>query len=335
MGALVSALWNNRQSIWEHRVKVSYVLSILFLIFSVTLALFWFFHIITFSGGVISIALFPPPPVPPQLSQPCEVYTRTQLGDIVVYEPNPPQAYVENTRLNNAIEKVMTLEDEPEGVEVLYAPPHSGKTTAITHVLHKLHTMGKVNVLQLRAGTFSEFIVNRGGDRHLSLAPWLQQSMGCTKPFSSIDVSDIFSYDRSQPRSVLFIDQFESITTEAELTNIKNMMHKVAVDVANRKNYITLVATSDLDVFQEMLTWNGGKKFQAVVEGGFIWTQEELQHVVDTYQRKGFISPATATPASMAALQEAMKNMTTIRSLRNYLREFKLIEFPTPLKVDL
>ena len=108
------------------------------------------------------------------------------------------------------------------------------------------------------------------------------------------------------------------------------MMHNVAVDIPILKNYAVLATTSNLETYLEMLTWNGGQKFTAVVEGGFIWTQEELQHVVDTYQRKGFISPATATQASMKALQEAMKNMTTISELRLYLRDHKLVKFTIP-----
>ena len=141
--------------------------------------------------------------------------------------------------------------------------------------------------------------------------------------FSSFDVGNIFpqkEYGSTQPLSVILIDQFEAVTYSVpNIKKVQWMMHNVAVDIPILKNYAVLATTSNLETYKEMLTWNGGKKFSAVVEGGFIWTQEELQTVVDTYQRKGFISPATALPASMAALHDAMKNMTTINELRLYL----------------
>ena len=278
---------------------------------------------------VISIALFPPSPVPPQLSQPCEVYTRTQLGDIVVHNTFPT-----HKGLNNAIEDA--LMDEPR-VWVLCAPPHAGKSTAVSHVLHNLHQQGKVNVLELEGSSFNKFILKRGGDKYLGLDDWLQHAMGCAKPFS-IGRNSILAHvfpeqdeGFTHPLSVVLIDQFEAITnTVPDIKEVQSMMHNVAVDIPILKNYAVLATTSNLETYLEMLTWNGGQKFTAVVEGGFIWTQEELQHVVDTYQRKGFISPATATQASMKALQEAMKNMTTITHLRLYMESHFLVDFNIP-----
>jgi hypothetical protein len=302
------------------------LLSAPFLIMSVVFALIWFFRITTFSDGVISIALFPP-----QLSQPCEVYTRTQLGDIAVHKTFPIQAYVENARLKNAIEEAML--DEPR-VWVLYAPTHAGKSTAVTHVLHHLHQQGKVSVLKLHGGWFADYFDSLDEGKQLISLHWLQHAMKCVKPFSSFAVGDIFpeKHEPTQPLSVILIDQFEAITNR--VSNIKKvqwMMHDVAVDIPVLMNYAVLATTSNLETYLEMLTWNGGKKFTAVVEGGFIWTQEELQSVVDTYQRKGFISPATASPASMAVLHDVMKNMTTINELRLYLSDHKLVKFTTPV----
>lgn len=317
MGALLSALWNGRDVI-QYRALFPYLCGTL-VVFASAL---WCF-------GIISnpLHLFA------QHFLPCEIYTRSKLGDIAVYETIPPQAYVENDRLNDAIEKAV-LQREPQGITILYSPPHSGKTSAITRVLHKLHVLGKVNVLQLQTGfVFGDFLKIHGV-KHLNFLRWVEQAMGCTKSFSSHQIADIFSYDRTPPRSVLFIDQFETVTTEAKLLSIKNMMHKVAIDVSNHKNYITLVATSDLYVYKEMLTWNSGEKFQEVVEGGFLWTQDELQMVVDAYQRKGFFSPTT-TPASMSALQEVMKNMTSISKLLRYLENNRLVDFVIPAPVSV
>ena len=83
------------------------------------------------------------------------------------------------------------------------------------------------------------------------------------------------------------------------------MMHDVAIDIPILENHAVLATTTiNLQSYLEMLTWNGGEKITVVaVEGSFIGLQEELQAVVDTYQRKGFISP---TPASMVVLQEAI-----------------------------
>lgn len=259
--------------------------------------------------------------------RPCEIYTRTRLGDIAIFNPHPPHAYVENTRLSMAIERALFSSMEPEGIAILYAPPHTGKTTAITHTLHQFYVNGKVNVLELRAGSFSEWIRRRGGDKHLTFSHWLQHDMGCHWEYSSIDVSSIFPYKTMSPRSVMFIDQFEAVTAEADIRNIRKMMHKVAYDVANRKNYVVLVATSHFEAYQDMLTWNGGRKFHAVINGGFIWTPAELHDVIDTYRRRGLLSASPLSPASEQALHTAIQNMTTISELRRYLHHHRLLQF--------
>ena len=221
--------------------------------------------------------------------------------------------------------------DEPR-VWVLCAPPHAGKSTAVSHVIHNLHQQGKVNVLELEGITFYNF-VKVYEKKYLGLPEWLQHKMGCAKPFSigrsSILAHVFLEQDKGFTHSL--IDRFETITTTVpDIKEVQSMIHNFAVDIPILKNYAVLATTSNLETYLEMLTRNGGQKFTAVVEGGFIWTQEELQHVVDTYQRKGFISPATATPASMKALHDAMKNTTTINELRLYLRYHKSVKFTTP-----
>lgn len=240
----------------------------------------------------------------------------------------PPQAYVENPRLNTAIKRALLPNREPEGVVILHAPPHAGKTTAVTRVLHELFVSGKINVLSLGAGqVFSDFI-KMHGDKHLNLLRWLEHSLGYGKKFTSHDLADIFPYDRNQPLSVLLIDQFETVFTEAGIAEIRSMMRNLAIDVANHKNYVAFVLIADMDLYKEMLTWNGGKKFQSVIREGFLWTPDELQAVVDTYQQRGFISP-TATADSMNALRSSLRNMTTISSLRDYVDDHNLVKsFP-------
>ena len=73
------------------------------------------------------------------------------------------------------------MKKEPR-VWVLYAPPHVGKSTAVTHVLHNLHQQGKVNVPELEVSLFNKLILKHGGDKCLDLDDWLQQAMGCAKP---------------------------------------------------------------------------------------------------------------------------------------------------------
>ena len=121
--------------------------------------------------------------------------------------------------------------------------------------------------------------------------------MECANPFSTDSNKALGNLFPRKPLSVILIDQFEVVTNKVpEIKNVQNMMHDVAVDIGVRKNYAVLITTSNLEAYLEILKWNGGKKFAAVVEGGFTWTQEELQMVVDTYQRKGFIISLPSQP---------------------------------------
>ena len=271
---------------------------------------------------------------------PCEVYTRTQLGDVYGYDSLSSQVeYVDNTRFTNAIEKAVL--DAVPRVWLLYAPFSAGKSTVATHVLRSLRRQGKVNVLQLNGICFAKYLSHRDSveaRKNLVLLDWLQHAMGCAKPFSSSDIGDIFpeKHEPNQPFPVLFIDQFECLTNEEspDVSRLKTMMHKVATDVAARKNFAALVITSDLEAYKDMLTWDAGeptgKIFTEVVEGGFFWTQEEMLNVANTWQRKGLFSLTTATPAAVAAaMQEEMRKMTSIIELRDYLHDHEnvLVDF--------
>ncbi len=192
------------------------------------------------------------------------------------FKLKPKETFVKNERLEAYIRA--PLLNRTCGVQVLFATPGSGKSTASRHVVRQLQDANLVPgamAIDLRALNLN--MENSSSAQSLFGRILLREAgMADTKHFEQA-LSDIFEgkeTEASDKRYVILIDQFELLSNRFEDRHLKLLLKGLATDAARSDSYVVLITVSDKDLYDKIVGtpdrdylngWNNNEKITPVI----------------------------------------------------------------------
>lgn len=159
--------------------------------------------------------------------------------------------FVENMQLKGALRNAML--NPLCALHCLYAPPGFGKSRAITTTATELVNRGHLS------GAVVLCADNNVRERNLN--NWLKLRLGLQS--STLSLPELLpANDGPDHRPFLIVlDQFDQAVANPYLTGF---IESLATDSVRAKNFVVLVAVSNVDLYNQILRMNGGQKIQSV-----------------------------------------------------------------------
>lgn len=197
------------------------------------------------------------------------IATRLQNSDQLKFDKDYEKPWQENTRLEKAFEYSLKNGCFRPGVGVILTPSGAGKTTRMKKVCKKLldsKEIGGVIFVSFEEddhGTIYERI-----SKHLSVDPELKLNMNDLVP------------EGMQKKPVIVFDQVENAFScdgfKRYFTGITSGSNN-----GNNTHFFVMAMCSDDKIAEEMLLYNHGDKFYAVLSGNMMLSSKPSENVLD------------------------------------------------------
>eukprot|EP00049_Salpingoeca_infusionum_P013598 m.253725 g.253725 ORF g.253725 m.253725 type:complete len:342 (+) comp15486_c2_seq6:1424-2449(+) len=201
------------------------------------------------------------------------------------YPLNPPNTYVPNSKLENAI-KYSLLCFQTGGVLVVHAPQGAGKSAALREVVRKLQEDNRFDAILLNTGQ-----IPMANGLRTGLISALQKECEVPDDSKATWLSDFFQLPSDhRPRNLVIIDQFDDdiIEKKHSASDLKGFITSLAT-TAQANKLIVVVAVSAPAYSRIILACNNhakirslwGGEAQAISAGEkFAWSEEDLLQVL-------------------------------------------------------
>lgn len=168
-----------------------------------------------------------------------------------LYTPVEPPRFVPNEKLCNALRKAIL--DHTGGVRVLYAPPKTGKTSAIRHTILEFQQSK-----QRGAVIIDDWVPGYNEEKGFLLM--LKQRLGASQANQWTSINDIFK--PLQKKTILVLDQFDQVYNNTP--KLESLIVGLAEQSVLSKKFVVILSVREQIIYETILSWNEGQKITSV-----------------------------------------------------------------------
>ena len=187
-----------------------------------------------------------------------------------ISSPGDGREYVENPILEKDIRNC--IHERSGGVKIIWAPPGSGKTTTVQHVLNA----------ELKGGKISGVLTLNPPVQQAVIGEWFMNELrflGLETLTKYDKLSSLLDTTHEKPY-VIVIDHFDNLDFDQKL---RTFIKVTAEDSDLHKNYVVIVICNDAAKVSTMKKWNGGVKIRLINDEliAYKWSVDQIEKWIE------------------------------------------------------